>query len=552
MLKINTMKYCGKYCERIFLTISLFFIVAYVGFAGNKPDFIGVNKVVLDNQSKLISWITPQNRAYDQFLRQRWNFIKTQVPNYPGSGPMSSYPQYYFYCAYNSKNGKLAEPDSNWMNDVAEKIPNWFESARLYYAYTGDTTVMTIVKNLTDYAIEHGTSPSTFSWQNFPYTTANGGDMEFRGFTSSKKLFLHEIQVDHAGDQGLTYDRLYLYTGDEKYKTAALNVANTLASKVRTGSATQSPWPYRVVMSTGEVKAEYGANWAGCYALLDNLVRANLGNVEAYREACKKVRDFILQYPMKTGYWTDCHTDNDCNSNTYKSNMSASNIKLYILDHPEFDPDWKTDIPMLIKWTEDYFVFRCYKDEPATQWGANIVGEQDMAPIKMDYMTARYAAECARWYAVSGDETYKEKAYRSLNWVTYCNDSIGMAFESPVSKGVVSWWSDCYGECPRMFYHALAAVPEWAPQGENHILYSEGVLKKVFYADKKVEYTATDNAGTEYLRLAFKPTEITVNGIKISKRSDLNDEGYILKDIGNGDYAVNIKRMRAGKVIVSG
>ena len=110
-----------------------------------------------------------------------------------------------------------------------------------------------------------------------------------------------------------------------------------------------------------------------------------------------------------------------------------------------------------------------------------------------------------RWYAVSGDESYKEKAYRSLNWVTYCNDSTGMAFESPVSKGILSWWSDCYGECPRMFYHAFAAVPEWAPPREDHILYSEGILKDVQYAEKQVKYTAAADNGVEYLRLSFKP-----------------------------------------------
>ena len=317
-------------------------------------------------------------------------------------------------------------------------------------------------------------SPSGFSWPDFPYTTTNAGDTEFRGFTNSKRFVLHEVQVDHAGDIGLTYYRLYQYTGDNKYKTAAIKMANTLAAKVRTGSATQSPWPYRVIMNTGKVTAEYGANWAGCYTLLDNLIRANLGNVAAYRDACKKVKDFILQYPMKTGYWTDGHTDADVNSNTYKSNMSASNIALYILDHPEFDPNWKTDLPMLIKWTEDNFIFRCAPGEPANQWGANIVGEQDSFIYKMDYQTARYAAECARWYAVSGDEAYKEKAYRSLNWVTYCNDSNGMANESPLSKDISNWWSDCYGEGPRMFYHALAAVPEWAPPGRTIFYIQKG------------------------------------------------------------------------------
>jgi hypothetical protein len=438
------------------------------------------------------------------------------------------------------------------MNDVGEKLPNWFESARLYYAYTGDTTVMAIVKNFIDYAIEHGRSPAGFSWPDFPYTTTNAGDIEFRGFTNSKRFVLHEVQVDHAGDIGLTWYRLYQYTGNDKYKTAAIKMANTLAAKVRTGSATQSPWPYRVIMNTGKVTAEYGANWAGCYTLLDNLINANLGNVPAYRNACKKVKDFVLQYPMKTGYWTDGHTDADVNSNTYKSNMSASNIALYLLDHPEFDTGWKNNLPMLIKWTEDNFIFRTAPGEPANQWGANIVGEQDSFIYKMDYQTARYAAECARWYAVSGDEAYKEKAYRSLNWVTYCNDSNGMANESPLSKDISNWWSDCYGEGPRMFYHALAGVPEWAPPAENHILYSKGVLKNVSYQPKKIQYTPSDNDGIEFLRLAFKPAIIKLNGEKILLRPDLGKEGYMLKNLGNGDYAVTIKRRTAGKVIIRG
>jgi len=42
--------------------------------------------------------------------------------------------------------------------------------------------------------------------------------------------------------------------------------------------------------------------------------------------------------------------------------------------------------------------------------GSQYCGEQDSFLPKMDYQTARYAAECARWYAVSGDEPYKEKA----------------------------------------------------------------------------------------------------------------------------------------------
>jgi hypothetical protein len=274
--------------------------------------------------------------------------------------------------------------------------------------------------------------------------------------------------------------------------------------------------------------------------------------VEAYRHARDNARDFILEYPMKTGYWTDGHTDTDVKSNNYKSNLSASNMTLCLFDYPELDPEWKSDIPKLIKWTEDNFVFRSAPGEPASMWGASIVGEQDSFIFKMDYQTARYAAACARWYAVSGDESYKEKAYRSLNWVTYCNDSTGMAFESPVSKGILSWWSDCYGECPRMFYQAFAGVPEWAPPHEDHILYSEGILKAVQYSEKKVKYTASADKGVEYLRLSFKPENVSINGKEILSGKILIPDTYLLKKLGKGDYALTIKHSKAGDVLIAG
>ena len=359
------------------------------------------------------------------------------------------------------------------------------------------------------------------------------------------------MQVDHAGDMGATFYKMFLFYGDTKYKTAAINVANVLASKLRPGNSAQSPWPYVVNMNTGKIVSDYGSNWFGCVTLLDLLIDAKIGNVKAYQDTRAKVIDWILQYPMKNGLWVDGHTDNYITGTNNLSNMSASNAGLYISDHQEVDPDWKTSLPALIKWTEDNFIFHSAPGEPGTQWGANIVGEQVSFPFKMDYQTARYAAQCARWYAISGDSTFREKAYRSLNWVTYCNDSTGKAFESPLSKGILSWWSDSYGECPRMFYHAFAAIPEWAPDGENHILYSNGILKDISYHPQKVEYTPTEKVGTEYLRLAFKPTKVTINGNKISLVTDLKDEGYTLEKIKNGDYAIKINRLKDGKVLLS-
>lgn len=507
------------------------------------------HKVVLDNKGRIIPWFTPRENAYDNFIKLRWSFIKSRVPLSPGPVPRSRYPQYYFYCAFKNNNGTI-EPDT-WMNDIGEKIPNWFENARLYYAYTGDRRAMTLIEDFIDYVLEHGTGQQTFAWPGFPYTTANAGDTLFRGFTNAGRFAHHEIQVDHAGEMGLTYYRMYLFSGEEKYLKASINIADVLASKIIDGDRERSIWPYRVSMDDGRTTAPYGANWTGCYMLFDNLIKDSIGNFDRYTEIREKIRSFLLQYPMKTGFWTDGHSDTDIKSNTYKSNLSASNMTLCLFDNPDLDPEWKRDIPLLIKWTEDNFVYRTEPGEPSTMWGANLVGEQDSFNHKMDYQTARYAAACARWFNISGDESYREKACRSLNWVTYCNDSTGMAFESPVSKGILSWWSDCYGECPRMFYLAFAGIPEWAPPGEDHILYSPGILREVYYDRNSVTYCTTQ-PGTEYLRLSFKPERITLNGDLIIKNFESKPDTYGIRSLGKGDYAVTINHNKSGKVIISG
>ncbi|MBS1736103.1 MAG: hypothetical protein JSS98_05785 [Bacteroidetes bacterium] len=514
------------------------------------PETFCGHKVILDDEQKILPRAVETGNAYDHFLRLRWNFIKTKVPNSPGPAPRSSYPQYYFYCAWKDTNNIL-EPYT-WMDDPGEEISHWFESARLYYAYTGDIEPMNITKGMIDYSLAHGITPPSYSWPNFPQTGSNAGDLEFRGFTSDKRFSEDDVQVDHAGDIGFAYYGMFLFYGDKKYKTAAINVADALVKKLRVGNAEQSPWPYVVNMKSGKIVSDYGANWFGCIRLLDMLIDGNAGNVSSYKKVRAAVREWLLKYPMQNGLWVDGHTDNLITGTGNLSNMSASNAGLYLSDHPEFDPEWKANLPKLIKWTEDNFVSKSAPGEPSTMWGANIVGEQICFMPKMDYQTVRYAAQCAKWYAFSEDVSFKEKGFRSLNWVTYCNDSVGMAFESPVSNGVVSWWSDSYGECPRMFYHVFAAIPEWAPAREDHILFSDGVLKNVIYADKKVQYTASQKTGKEYLRLSFKPTGINLNGKKIFLTSKESKEGYSIKNLGNGDYSITIKRTKPGNVVVTG
>ena len=511
-------------------------------------NFLAGHALVLDESGKILSWNGTPSFAFDQFLRKRWEFIFNIDKR-----RHTQYPDYYFYCAYDV-DGDSLKPN-RWMNDVGEKIPNWFESARLYYNYTGDSTAMRIIREMTDYQMMHGLSPANFAWPNFPFANANAGDTTFDGFTTADRFKKYETQVDHSGEIGLTYLNLYLYYGEKKYLKAATAVADELIRHIRKGSRDRSPWPYLVNAETGASRSEYGANWTGCYMLLKKLADLKADQAAAYVKACGIVKNFLLQYPLQTGFWTDGHSDTYINSSTYKSNLSASNYKLLLFDHPELDTAWRKSIPRLIVWTEKNFVDRSAPGEEGRRWGANIVGEQDSFLYKMDYQTARYAAECARWYAVSGDPVYKEKAFRALNFVTYCSDSNGLATESPLSRGIASWWSDCYGEGPRMFYQVFSAIPEWTPEKENHILYAAAVLRDVVYGDDQVTYMAMEDHGIEYLHLNFLPSAISIDTKPLTPVAGGEKEGFELKPLSTTDsrpaFYLKIFRKHAGVVRIS-
>ncbi len=106
------------------------------------------------------------------------------------------------------------------------------------------------------------------------------------------------------------------------------------------------------------------------------------------------------------------------------------------------------------------------------------------------------------------------------------------------------------GEGPRMFYHALAVMPEWAPPHENHILYSKGVLTTVSYAENLISYYSPGANGTEYLSLNFQPSQVILNGVALSSGEGIRKNNYAVKSLGNGNYYIIITRKTAGSVII--
>ncbi len=494
-------------------------------------DKLRYHNLQIDNQGKIVPWFSPAEKAFDNYLDRCWDWALSAPPDSNGL-PIS-----FLYCAWKPGEPPSASPE--WENDAGEKIPNWVESARLYYQYSGNRAPLDYVKRLVDYSLEHGQTPSDHAWPDFPVGTSNAGDTGFRGFTGRWKLW--DCHVDLAADIGFALYRMHQLYGERRYLEKAVHVADLLAARIRPGTAEESPWPYVVNSLTGKSSSRYAASWDGALMLFDLLVRNGQGRVADYERARVMLKEWLLAYPMRNGRWVDGHSDTWIDGNTNLSTTCASDMCLYLFDNPGWDPAFKADAEALIRWTEDNFVLQPTPDSlPGQFHGAYVPAEQTAYNYRMGYQAARLGAQYAQWYKVSGDEKYRDRAYRCLVYNTYMMQENGQSSDGPTDE-VGWWWSDCYGEAPRMYYYGLAAVPEWAPPDENHLLHSSSIVTTVIYSNRKIEYSTLDSSATELFRLCQKPESIKAGGIVLNRLDSLTQSGWTF------DSTAGVLRVRHDK-----
>ncbi len=101
-----------------------------------------------------------------------------------------------------------------------------------------------------------------------------------------------------------------------------------------------------------------------------------------------------------------------------------------------------------------------------------------------------------------------------MNWATYVCDEDGHVKVGPDFVPQY-WFTDGYGDYIRHFLDGMAAIPEWAPADENHLLKSTSEVSEIEYSEKSISYSTFDENSTEIFRLVSKPKSVSVDGIKL-------------------------------------
>ena len=505
-------------------TMSFFLMVLALQAGGARADVLDTHTVVLDEQGLLLSWVTPQDRAYAEATRLSANFIVGAM-----SGPIdgaNGLPAIFTHSEY--------DPDtfegSDWPNNPAGKNAMLADGMLAYYAFSGDSAAISAVRSLLDHQLTYGTTPSGFVWGNVPWSAAAASSIEHGNDDIAEGI--GNLEPDKVGELGYHgYLRFWELTGETAYLDAAIGCADALAANIRPGDATHSPWPFRVVAETGATPHpadEYCDDTIGPIRLFDELIRLGLGDTAAYQSARDSAWGWLLAYPMQNDSWAEYFEDIDADIGTENQNQyNPGQTARYLLEHPELDPNWQTDAAGRIDWIETTFG-GTDQGEPGLQYGARVISEQDHYRYKMASHTSRFGAINALYAERTGDLIAKEKAFRSLNWCTYMVRANGAVIEGPAehAHNPYCWYSDGHGDYIRHFLLAMGAFPEWAPADENHLLRSTSIVRSIGYAPDRIAYATFDAEATEVLRVFLTPTTVLGDGTSLPQRSNLDAEGW--------------------------
>ncbi len=163
-----------------------------------------------------------------------------------------------------------------------------------------------------------------------------------------------------------------------------------------------------------------------------------------------------------------------------------------------------------------------------------------------DSHTSRLAAAEALYYAKTGDEAYKEEAFRSYNWVTYFQ---GMPADAHAPFGNQWWFTDEFSDGPRRMMDGVLGRSGVGARGRV----APGRLEFRGHQDRvrkgSVTYSTFDASSTDVLRLSFAPGAISSGGRKLARRGDLKQEGYTLDD---ATHVLRIRHERSRDVDIQG
>ncbi|MBZ5562465.1 MAG: hypothetical protein LAP13_08585 [Acidobacteriia bacterium] len=487
------------------------------------------HEIKTDARGYILPWYSPDpGVAYDHCIMKVWEFWKNMKSCPNGA-------KYYLQHQVWQDPGE--DPRGLGGDQLAMALSSW----HLLYEYSGDPSLIENMEYIADYYLAHSLSAPDSQWPGLPYPYNT--DLHSGVYDGDMRAGKGYLQPDKAASFAAELLTLYKLTGNEKYLNSAISIADVLAIKIAPGDAEHSPWPYRVNATTDMVSLPYTTNYTGALRLFDGLVNLKRGHVAAYRAAKAALSAWLKEYPLRNNRWGPFFEDIPGWSD---SEINADTMAMYIMEHPEWDPNWREDARAILAWTQTMF-----ENDAWLKYGVRATNEQTAYLVPGNSHSSRHASVMLLYGEKTGDRSNQEDAIRELNWATYM---VGDAGNNRYPYDDV-WLTDGYGDYVRHYLRAMAADPELSPHDQSHLLRSSSVVKQIAYAPQRITYTTFDVASQELLRVAFEPTRITAGGarlVRLGAVADLNrQEGYTSDAPGDVPGVLRIRHDSSGEVQVT-
>ena len=332
-----------------------------------------------------------------------------------------------------------------------------------YWKYKNQSNpkVLEFAKKMGDYLVKEANTRDEGAYPLF--TRSTGYFNEFPLTQSSQNDAKHGkdvIEPDKGGIAGYALLELYRVTKDQRYYDQALHNAEVLAKNMRKGDAKRSPWPFRVDAVTGEHWGEISSNMVYILRLFDGLLEMGKSEFEKPREELWYwIETFQFNSPetREESLWGQFFEDQVGENN--RNTWAPMNMARYLIEKKEeLDPKWEEHAVACI----DFAVRHFGMERPG---GVICVGEQDADRRAWGGVNATYGAVMAMLYAATGNEEYRDIAFRNLSWMTYFIREDGIVCDQTgeyhwLREG--GWQEDCHTDVIHNFMDAINAVPEWA------------------------------------------------------------------------------------------
>ena len=218
----------------------------------------------------------------------------------------------------------------------------------------------------------------------------------------------------------------------------------------------------------------------------------------------------------------------------------------YLLARPEAFPSWRNDVRNILS-----LPFHRNGVDPNsrgdTYSGAWAYPESSTCcGTSLSYCQYTAAPTFLRYGDLADDEWAREIGRRMILMATYDSDPAGVVKDG-LSGDVVATgeWSNLAHPWPLcQVLEALAWMPDiLGPRRENHIMRSSSVVTDLQYGAGRVRYTtfAAPRGAVDVLRLAFRPETVCADAAPLAERAALDDNGYLARDLGGGDWLVTVR-----------